>query len=140
MLDMVKYRRKRLPSRTYSGCKNSVGGLAFGTVTRLKRYIVDRIQEELAAGTIDNWHGVSASNIHEHLIEPVKETYMNEVDARPRELELWTVLHEDPQGRSGLRIVFGPDKGWFGLAQTMKHGKPLFMGYFGTFIETLNGM
>lgn len=84
---------------------------------------------------VSNWHGVALPNC---LVEPVKRFYENSFQAGEW-LELWLVLEENPSTKAGYKIVFDEAKGWFGLAiggQT----QDVFIGYYGTFRETLEGM
>jgi len=82
-----------------------------------------------------NAHGV---DLHTCLIKPEKRIYADGISGKT--VELWLVLEEDPKGRKGYKIVFDEDKGWFGLAMTQKNGPEMFLGYYGTFMETLEGM
>jgi hypothetical protein len=52
---------------------------------------------------------------------------------------MWLVLEELPTDRSGYKIVFGETAGMFGLAVP---GIPrdVFLGYYGSFLETYRAM
>jgi hypothetical protein len=53
---------------------------------------------------------------------------------------LWLILEEDPKGRKGYKIVFDDSESLFGLATTQKNGPDIFLGFYGTFMETLESM
>ncbi len=57
-----------------------------------------------------------------------------------RTFDLWRVLEEHPDTRSGYRIVFDTRDMSFGLATTDQHGRDVFLGSYGTFMETLDAM
>jgi len=51
------------------------------------------------------------------------------------------VLEQIPETRAGYQIVYSEDDGAFGLAMTdAADGSPVFLGIYGTFMETLAGM
>ena len=52
---------------------------------------------------------------------------------------LWLVLEEDPETKSGYMIVFDDREGDFGLATHGTDGD-VFLGFYGSFLETLEGM
>lgn len=54
-------------------------------------------------------------------------------------IRLWLVLEETPGDRDGYKIVFGEEAGMFGLAVS---GSPrdVFIGYYGSFLDTYRGM
>ena len=54
-------------------------------------------------------------------------------------LELWIVLEETPGKRDGYLIVFDERKRVFGLAD-WDGDTPVFLGFHGTFLNTLRGM
>lgn len=45
-----------------------------------------------------------------------------------------------PEDKSGYKIVFDEGSLMFGLATGNIHGRDLFLGCYGTFLETLEGM
>ena len=53
-----------------------------------------------------------------------------------RMLDLWLVLEEHPQTHDGYKIVFDESSRQYGLASS----GDVFVGYYGTFIETLDAM
>jgi len=96
----------------------------------------------LVVGEIgDQW---SRANLHgcdlrRCLVEPVQVVY-TEVGAEGRQLPLWVVMVEDPKDIWGYEIVFDEQRRSFGLAFPGKAGKPMFLGYFGSFLETFDAM
>jgi hypothetical protein len=60
-------------------------------------------------------------------------------------LDLWLVLEEKPGTKSGYKIIFDDQKQMFGLAICGRESEKevfhdIFIGYYGTFLETLDGM
>lgn len=83
-----------------------------------------------------NPHGVELARCL--LRQPERRNYLDSFnDNQPK--QLWLVLEEDPEAHSGYEIVFDETRGEFGLA-TLGHGAPVFIGYYGTFLDTLAGM
>ena len=56
-----------------------------------------------------------------------------------RSLDLWIVLEETPDKKDGYLIVFDEQRHKFGLAD-WNGNVPVFLGYHGSFIDTLDGM
>jgi hypothetical protein len=54
-------------------------------------------------------------------------------------LQLWIVLEETPGRRDGYLIVFDERRRMFGLPDWDGEA-PVFLGYYGTFLNTLQGM
>ena len=54
-------------------------------------------------------------------------------------VRLWLVLEEVPEDRSGYKIVYGEEAGMFGLA-VQGSDRDLFIGYFGSFLDTYRSM
>jgi hypothetical protein len=83
-------------------------------------------------------HGV---DLRRCLVHPRKvacrNTFPKLHDGRP--LELWIVLEETPGSRDGYLIVYDETKRVFGLA-AWDGETPVFLGFHGTFLNTLNGM
>ncbi|HUL23766.1 MAG TPA: hypothetical protein VLZ10_20085 [Thermodesulfobacteriota bacterium] len=82
-----------------------------------------------------NAHGV---NLRTCLVKPEKKTYMHLITGET--LDLWLVLEEDPKERKGYKIVFDETDQQFGLAMTEISGINLYLGPYGTFMETLESM
>ncbi|MGI9105072.1 MAG: hypothetical protein ACR2G4_02360 [Pyrinomonadaceae bacterium] len=86
--------------------------------------------------SLSNAHGVDLKRC---LIAPAKQIY--EDSFRDGEtLELWLVLEEAPEDKSGYKIVFDEKSGLFRLAIIGFHQRDVFIGFYGTFLETLEGM
>ena len=81
-----------------------------------------------------NAHGV---NLQACLVTPEKRTYQ-QVNGQP--VTLWLVLEEDPEERKGYKIVFSEEIGRFGLATTQINGPEIFLGFYGSFLKTLEAM
>jgi hypothetical protein len=54
-------------------------------------------------------------------------------------VRLWLVLEEVPEDRSGYKIVYGEEAGMFGLA-VPRTARDVFIGYYGSFLDTYCGM
>ncbi len=83
-----------------------------------------------------NAHGV---DLRACLVTPQQRSYFDSMDDS-RMLDLWRVLEEDPDTHAGYEIVFDEQDRSFGLATTDQHGRDLFLGCYGTFMETLDAM
>jgi dihydropteroate synthase len=83
-----------------------------------------------------NAHGV---NLRACLVQPQRRRFRDSF-SECQMLDLWVVLEETPQTHLGYEIVFDEDNGTFGLATFDKMGDEVFLGYYGTFIETLDAM
>jgi len=88
-----------------------------------------------------NW---SLSNAHrvdlrQCLVKPTKQMY--EDSFNPNEtIELWLVLEEIPEDKSGYKIVFDEKSSMFGLATSSFYELDVFLGFYGSFLDTLEGM
>jgi hypothetical protein len=97
--------------------------------------------EELAGKEIGNrWkesnaHGV---DLRTCLVKPEKKTYMHPISVE--RIDLWLVLEEDPKEQKGYKIVFDETGQQFGLAITEINGRSIYLGPYGTFMETLGAM
>ena len=83
-----------------------------------------------------NAHGI---DLRTCLVTPEKQTYTDAAESE-RSFELWLVLEEDPKKRKGYKIVFDDAERLFGLATSQINGPDVFIGYYGTFLETLESM
>jgi hypothetical protein len=85
-----------------------------------------------------NAHGVDLSRC---LVEPrrviCRNTFPKLNGGKP--LELWIVLEESPGKKDGYLIVFDDQQRIFGLA-IGDGDTPVFLGFYGTFLNTLQGM
>lgn len=86
--------------------------------------------------SLSNAHGVDLKRC---LVPPVKKTY-DDSFKEGETIELWLVLEEVPEDKSGYKIVYDEKSGMFGLATNGAHGQDVFIGFYGTFLDTLEGM
>jgi len=87
-----------------------------------------------------NLHGV---DLRKCLVQPRKVSCRNTFpkldDGKP--LDLWIVLEETPGEKGGYLIVYDEIRKAFGLAVWDWNGDtPVFIGFHGDFISTLQGM
>ena len=85
--------------------------------------------------TFKNAHGV---DLRASLVEPELREYCDTEGKNPE--KLWLVLEEDPKGRKGYKIVYSEEMKMFGLAIRTTKGQDMCIGYYGSFMETLEGM
>ena len=99
--------------------------------------IEDLIRKEIGdLWNISNAHGV---DLKKCLVKPEKHTFTDSL-TQHTQLELWLVLEELPDTRGGYQIVFDERTQMFGLATTdVKTGR-IYLGPYGSFLETLEGM
>ena len=98
--------------------------------------IIGIIEREVAGDwSRSNAHGV---DLKKCLIPPVKRMYEDSFKTGEM-IELWLVLEEIPADRSGYKIVFDEQTRRFGLA-TAGTERDVFLGYYGSFLNTLEGM
>ena len=85
-----------------------------------------------------NLHGV---DLQRCLVEPRKVACRNTFPklAGGKPLQLWIVLEETPGTRDGYLIVFDEERRKFGLA-SWSGETPVFLGFHGSFLSTLEGM
>lgn len=85
-----------------------------------------------------NSHGVDLKTC---LVEPRKVASRNTFPMLDggKPLQLWIVLEETPGRSDGYLIVFDDLQGKFGLAD-WNGTTPVFLGYHGSFVNTLQGM
>jgi hypothetical protein len=57
----------------------------------------------------------------------------------PPVIHLWLVLEENPEDCSGYKIVYGEQVEMFGLA-VASGSRDVFIGYYGSFLDTYRGM
>ena len=95
------------------------------------------IEHEIAGNwSLSNAHGVDLKRC---LVVPTKQIYEDSFN-QGETIELWLVLEEVPEDQSGYKIVFGEESRMFGLATKGFRNEDVFLGYHGTFLETLHGM
>ena len=91
----------------------------------------------------DNWaisnaHGVDLKNCL--LSTPVKTSFLDPSQGGSPK-ELWIVLEELPEQKTGYKIVFDEKVRKFGLAITDTQTKQnVFLGIYGSFLNTLMAM
>jgi len=82
---------------------------------------------------ITNLHGI---NLTECLVKPVRQKYISAFD-NSQTFDLWTVLIES---EDGYRIFYDEAENTFGLATKSHNNELMYLGNYGTFLETLEGM
>lgn len=86
--------------------------------------------------SLSNAHGVDLKRC---LVVPTKRVYEDSFN-QGKTIELWLVLEEVPEDQSGYKIVFDVDTSMFGLAVKGFGNEDVFLGFHGSFLETLEGM
>jgi len=103
----------------------------------ISRKVANIIQAELdQKGSALNWHGVSLDRC---LLDPVLRQFEDSFNDG-EVLKMWLVLEENPETLDGYKIVYDPEENEFGLALSGKGALPVFIGYYGSFVDTLEGM
>jgi hypothetical protein len=103
------------------------------------RELIDR---EIAGDwSLINAHGC---DLRRCLVPPVLREYDDCGGGRPLVepypvIQMWLVLEELPDDRSGYKIVYGEEAGMFGLA-VCGTTRDVFIGYYGSFLDTYRGM
>jgi hypothetical protein len=101
--------------------------------------VLEIVEREIGGNwSTSNAHGVDLKRCL--LTSPVKMAF--EVGpSHGKTKELWLVLEEAPETKSGYKIVFDEERRSFGLAITDARTKGnVFLGYYGSFLSTLEGM
>jgi hypothetical protein len=96
-----------------------------------------------SAPPLDNAHGITLENIRSHCVAPpVFARFKNAGGpSGPPELDAWIVLDECPGSSIGYLVVYCPESGMYALAVKGKAGEhPIFLGRYGSLVETLNAM
>lgn len=94
------------------------------------------IAEDLrSASTQLAWYG---RPLEECLLTPRRMPFFSSLQDEEPE-DLWLVFEERPTPGEGYRVVFDEDLRMFGLA-TSGADKPVLIGLYGSFVETLNSM
>ncbi|MEZ5990058.1 MAG: hypothetical protein R3F30_13200 [Planctomycetota bacterium] len=81
-------------------------------------------------------HGVDLSRCL--LARPESRTFLDSFDGN-RPVRMWLVLEEDPDNHAGYQIVFDGSRSAFGLAVPGTESA-VFIGYYGSFVDTLEAM
>lgn len=105
----------------------------------LKRYIRQELQQ---VDAIDNLHGINLGNIHQHLVEPTQKDFY--IHFQDKIETYWIVLDEHPEDLvDGYLIIYSESRNQFGLADKTSNKYPnvgSVVGWYGSFVTTLNGM
>lgn len=100
------------------------------------------IEREVAGNwSLTNLHGC---DLRRCLVSPELKEYDDCGGGRPLVepypvIYLWLVLEELPDDPDGYKIVYGEQTGMFGLAVSGS-ARDIFIGYYGTFLETYESM
>ena len=86
--------------------------------------------------SLSNLHGV---DLRRCLVKPTKKVYKDSF-REGEKVELWLVLEEVPEDHSGYKIVFDERRRLFGLATKGLDGADVLIGYYGSFVDTLEAM
>jgi hypothetical protein len=78
------------------------------------------------------------AEVRERLVKPVKKIYQDSFE-KGSTLELWLVLQERPGSSLGYQVVYDEEEKEFGLAE-VKGGQPVFLGYYGTLVESVESI
>lgn len=100
---------------------------------QIKQVIHDQIDGDL---TISNLHGVDLKTC---LVEPYLETLEDSFN-EGQTIQVYVVLKEFPESNEGYQIVYDPKEKLFGLSIAGKNSLGVFIGFYGTFLDTLKGM
>jgi hypothetical protein len=101
----------------------------------------EEVSKTIADEIGDDWKrtNLHACDLRTCLVTPERRIYLDSFhDNKP--LEMWLVLEEDPATHAGYRIVFDETTRQFGLAIEGKDGRDVWLGHYGTFIQTFDGM
>ncbi len=102
------------------------------TGEQVSNIILDEINSRF---DISNHHGV---DLRKALITPILQEYKNAMD-RSQTFKLWTVL-EETENRNGYKIFYNEEEDSFGLGVKSENDELLYLGNYGTFLETLESM
>jgi hypothetical protein len=102
-------------------------------IDMIKKIIENDIINFEKIGINNNW-AINKNNIHNYLIEPRLEEY---IDLFNNKIMFWTVFEED---NGGYKIVYSEEDNEFGLAMVSNKNEKTFIGFYGSFGETLYSM
>jgi len=75
-------------------------------------------------------------DLNKCLIQPFQQKYIDSFD-NSKSLNYWTVLIES---QDGYRIAYDPQNNCYGLGIITDKNELMYIGSYGTFIETIEGM
>jgi hypothetical protein len=103
----------------------------------IKKIIKDLIQSDIKGDfTISNLHGV---DLNKCLVEPYLEICEDSFH-EGQTIELYVVLKEHPESDDGYQIAYDPIEQMFGLTIRGRGDRRVFLGFDGSFLESLKGM
>ncbi len=105
---------------------------SFMTSEQVLDIILDEINSKF---DISNHHGV---DLRKALITPILQEYKSAID-KSQTFKLWTVL-EETKNKNGYKIFYNDEENYFGLGIKSEKDELLYLGNYGTFLETLEGM
>lgn len=96
------------------------------------------VNDQIAGNwSVSNAHGV---DLKACLVTPVRRDYADPINDTLKQ-SLWLVLEEIPDDNSGYKIVFDETTHLFGLAmEDAQRQQDIFLGFYGTFLETVEAM
>jgi hypothetical protein len=80
---------------------------------------------------VDNSWSINKNNIHKYLIEPRYEEYLS-WDMKNK-IMLWTVFEGDDVS---YKIVYSEENECFGMTMITDNNEKIFLGIYGSFVET----
>jgi hypothetical protein len=104
------------------------------TEDQIKEIIQSEVKGDFTIST--NLHGV---DLKKCLVEPYLETLEDSFN-EGQTVQMYVVLKEHPDSEEGYQIVYDPKENMFGLSIQGKGRDRVFLGYDGTFLESLQGM
>ena len=99
-------------------------------------------REIARASSLDNAHGITLETLPKHRVLPPRLTRFENAGgpSAPPEIDAWVVLDECPDSDSvGYLVVFYPSSRMYGLA-VKSDPLPVFIGCYGSLVETINAM
>ena len=98
--------------------------------------VIHIINEEIEGNfDISNLHGV---DLKKCLIKPIRQKYVSSLNDNLT-FDFWTVL-EETEDKNGYKIFYDEDENSFGLGMKGFKNELIYLGNYGTFLETLYGM
>jgi hypothetical protein len=79
-----------------------------------------------------------ACDLRRCLVNPEKRPYQNSFSGGID--EFWLVLEEEPETRSGYKIIYDEGHQQYGLACPGFSGQDVFIGWYGSFWDSFEGM